>query len=575
LPLDIEDYINAIFESRLDVKEFDNMEIVKNRCRLWPLLIIIIIILDYGIGPTRLPLWGEETRRALFGINMAQTGNCLVAFIQGHALPDRPTLQYWELAIIHKWIHPLDPLTIRISMVIVTLLTSLMIWWYASRFLSDVGAFVAAVAFPTMGHVFDIGRRAETDGLFTLLLAGALLVWHMGYMRKWSYFRLWMSSAIIAALATLTKGTQGPVAFFGTIYLFLLIRRDWKCLFNWSHLLGIIIFIGLIAAWQVPFYRVQGWEGTQLAWFGEATNRIDTNFVVLVKHLINFPIEVLGGTLPWSVLLIGFIYIPFWKMDNKIRSSLTFMLLGMLAIFTPVWIIEGSRLRYVMPMYPLLAVICGIVVHQCLLVDITDSLRIFWRNYLRIAGIIIVGIAAFFLVITIAAGFVNVPLVQGFSMPLWLAILLVICTTCGMLLINRQTTNKRYENGILVTFILAVLLAICYNGAVINFQANFASKIRSDVIELHNSLPRDSELVCFEPLHHRFVYHYSDPIPIVNKPETANDVPNSVKYFALWERNGQIMELPFQWEKVTEFILDRVVSVNLREKIIIGKVIQE
>jgi 4-amino-4-deoxy-L-arabinose transferase-like glycosyltransferase len=112
---------------------------------------------------------------------MVQTGDWLIATNQGVAILDRPPLQYWALALVHRWIHPLDPLTIRLFMVVVTLGTSLVIWWYSKRFLSEAGAFLAAVAYPTMGHVFDLGRRAETDGLFTMLMAGALMLWHYGY----------------------------------------------------------------------------------------------------------------------------------------------------------------------------------------------------------------------------------------------------------------------------------------------------------------------------------------------------------------------------------------------------------
>ena len=56
----------------------------------------------------------------------------------------------------------------------------------------------------------------------------------------------------VAALAALTKGPQGPIYFVGSTWLFLLIF-DRKYLLRRGHLLGIVAFAAIIAAWQLPF----------------------------------------------------------------------------------------------------------------------------------------------------------------------------------------------------------------------------------------------------------------------------------------------------------------------------------
>ena len=130
---------------------------------LWllPILITIVVILGYGMAPTRLPLIGDETCRARHGIEMATSGDWVVPTQQGVPIPDRPPLQYWMFGVIYAWIHPLDPLTIRVTSVFITLATGLLVWWYSRRFFSPPAAFLAGVAFPTMGHVFDLGRRVR------------------------------------------------------------------------------------------------------------------------------------------------------------------------------------------------------------------------------------------------------------------------------------------------------------------------------------------------------------------------------------------------------------------------------
>ncbi|MHC4617853.1 MAG: ArnT family glycosyltransferase [Planctomycetota bacterium] len=527
------------------------------RTGLAPLLIIAVVILGYGIAPTRLPLRGEETCRALHGIEMVQSGDWLIATNQGVPILDRPPLQYWALALVHRWIHPLDPLTIRLFMVVVTLAASLVIWWYSRRFLSEAGAFLAAVAYPTMGHVFDLGRRAETDGLFALLMAGALMVWHYGHAQRWRPIWTWTAGTAVAALATLSKGLQGPVAFFGTVYLFLLVRRDWRYLFHWSHVVGIVLFLLMIAVWQVPFYLETGWEGTQLTWLTPFTSRLDTDIVRLLLHLVEFPLTVFGATLPWSVLLVGLFNRQFWRLEEKPRSAVTFVLLGMGMIFLPVWLSEGGRHRYVMPMYPLMAVVCGAVSQQCLSADIKSSLRQFWRAFLRVMAVAIAAFAAVFLIATIAAEFSNVHWIRMLAQPWSLMAVLVICAAAGAALVFRQTAPSRTEHGLVVTFAISSLVAICFNGPVINTATNVAANIGPEITAMRDQLPAQARLVSFGPVNHKFVYWHAKTIPILPKPETLNDVPEDLQYFAINVRPGQTIDLPFKWERIAKFNTDR------------------
>jgi len=521
------------------------------------LLLVAVVILGYGIAPTRLPLMGEEPCRALHGIEMARSGDWLVATNQGVPILDRPPLQYWTLALIHKWIHPLDPLTIRLFMAIVTGCTALIIWWYSRSFLSDTAALVAAIAYPTMGHVFDLGRRAETDGLFAMLLAAALMVWHHSYLQRRRPIWTWTLGAAVAALATLTKGSQGPVAFFGTVYLFLLIQRDWRNLICWSHVLGIIVFLSMIGVWQVPFYLVTGWDGTQQTWFGPYVSRMDTNVTKLLLHLVEFPLNVFGASLPWSALLVGLCNRRFWQLDEKLKSAVLFMLLGMMAIFVPVWISAGGRHRYIMPMYPLIAVLCGVVVQQALTASLTSFLRQFWYGYVRVMAMILAGFVTAFLMVTLVAEFSDARWVHALAQPWLLMIVWVIGTVIGVTLIFRHMSPRRTGHGVVVTFAIASMLAICFNGAIVNAKAKRTENIGPDVVALHRSLPPQAQLVSFGQINEIFVYWYGEPIPILDTPTASGDLPSDLEYFAINVRRGQTVDLPFEWEQVATFSTER------------------
>ena len=65
------------------------------------------------------------------------------------------------------------------------MLLSAIIYAYGRIFLTRRGALCAALAYATLGQVLQIGRLGESEALFSLLLASALLAWHAGYIRAW------------------------------------------------------------------------------------------------------------------------------------------------------------------------------------------------------------------------------------------------------------------------------------------------------------------------------------------------------------------------------------------------------
>jgi 4-amino-4-deoxy-L-arabinose transferase-like glycosyltransferase len=535
-----------------------------------PLLIVVVVLLGYGIAPTRLPLVGEETCRANHGREMVASGDWVIPTQQGVPWLDRPPLQYWTLAAVHKWIHELDPFTLRATMVVVTLLTALLIWWYARRVLTETGAFIAAVAYPTMGHVFDLGRRVETDGLFTLLLAGALLVWHAGYAGRWRPVWTWTLSAILAAAAALTKGTQAPVAFFGAVYVFLLLRRDWRFLLRWAHAWGIIVFLGLIAIWQVPFFLRTGWAGTRACWLAPGAGRFGGGAPDLLVHLGVFPLSVVVSTLPWSPLLAAVFDRRFWRMEERPRSAVLFMLLGMAAIFVPVWLSADGHQRYVMPMYPLMAVVCGAVAQRCLQVDLEYGLRRFWRDYVRIMAAVALGMAAVFLVATAGArlGAANW---ETLAEPWWLVAAIAAAAVVAATVMFRLARSGRPERGLLVGFTLAAYAAVSFNGPVLHAMAGRAAAIGPEIEALHQELPEGARLVSFGPVHHKFVYWYEAPIPIRRRPKRADDVPEDLSYFAINASRDRPLELPFAWEEIARFNMDRTEKDDPRECVVVGR----
>lgn len=517
-----------------------------------PLLLAIVVVAGYGIAPGRLPLIGEEACRALHGIEMARSGDWLIPTQQGVQIIDRPPLQYWTLALIQRFVHPLDPFTLRFTMLVLTFLTGLVVWLYARKILTPAAALVAGLAYPTIGHVFDLGRRVETDGLFALLLAGSLLVWHHGYREGWGPGATWTAGCAVAALATLAKGTQGPVVFFGTVWLYLVLRRDWRFLRSGGHAWGLLVFVGLISIWMIPFQLRTGWEGARMTWIDPFTRRVDSDPLQVVRHLLGFPIAVLAAGLPWSVLAFGLARRRLWSERDAVRSSLGFALLGILVILAPVWLSADGKTRYVMPIYPLLAFVCGAVVHRALEPDAPADLRRLWRG-------LVAGTAGLLAVATLGLAALQRPgaptdaeSIAKLRQPWWLLALLFAAAAATLLLAVRGGSRPGPQRLALQAFALALVTAIAFNGPVLNASAWNTDHVQREVAALRRQLPAQPHLRSFGPLHQKFVYWYGEPIPILSEDR----VPHDLEYFAIDVVGDEPVELPFAFEELARIDMD-------------------
>jgi hypothetical protein len=254
----------------------------------------------------------------------------------------------------------------------------------------------------------------------------------------------WQTGCAVDRLKNASKHDRGLISIVPYFYR----QRDWRTLFGWRHALGLGVFLAVIAAWQIPFLLATGWEGTRSTWLEPGSSRLGFDLVALLKHLVEFPLSVFVATLPWSALLIALVDPRVRrKLGPDQRAALDFMLLSMAVIFVPVWIAEGGHHRYVMPMYPMMAVAAGIVVYRCLLDDFSTSLRRFWRDYLRVAGAIMLGLSAAFALASLYARIAQPPRwLEMVQLGLWPTLGLVALGLVGGAAVLRRARSDGAES---------------------------------------------------------------------------------------------------------------------------------
>src|SRR6266850_2155701 len=95
-----------------------------------------------------------------------------------------------------------------------------------------------------LGHLRSAGRA-----LVCHLCALAIVFWLSFWLQKRSPWLIWTVPFVFLGLGWLAKGPVHLVFFYGVVVAVIWKERNWRALFHPAHLVGIIIMLGVFAAW--------------------------------------------------------------------------------------------------------------------------------------------------------------------------------------------------------------------------------------------------------------------------------------------------------------------------------------
>ncbi len=293
--------------------DLNGIMVQEQRQRPWwrelgPLLIIVLVGLAYWVRIGDVSMRGEEPTRAHVAFAMVDTGDWVVPRVQGEPFLSRPPLQNWLIALASITCGSRDAWAVRLPSALAMLATSLLIYGYARHFLAPAARWPPPLFFRRLAKCSQRDVRPRRTWSSPFSSSASFLLWHWGVIARWPAWRTWVLSYICVALAILCKGPQPPVYFLGAVGAYLVINRQWRQLFSWSHLLGLAVASCIVLGWAIPCIGQIGLPETWGILMNDSTMRFrnwEPRKVGL--HLLSFPAEVFACTLPWSFLLSGYI----------------------------------------------------------------------------------------------------------------------------------------------------------------------------------------------------------------------------------------------------------------------------
>ncbi len=293
-----------------------------------------------------LAIKGEEGRRILPGISMLETGNYLVPQVGGETYFRKPPLINWLVAASFKIFGHQNESTARMPSVISVLLVAISFVTVARARLGPRGSTIAALIWLINAGIIEKGRLIEIEGLYVSLCALAIIFWLSFWEQNKSAWLTWTVPFIFLGLGWLAKGPVHLLFFYGVVIAVLWKERKWRALFDPAHFAGIVLMLGIFAAWAIPFLQATGHATATTKWSQQFTGRLRGTDFEFVRWIFNIPHGVLY-LLPWVIFL------PLVRAENfaaeKDRQLARALVWGALVPFVMVDLVPGSIPRYAMP----------------------------------------------------------------------------------------------------------------------------------------------------------------------------------------------------------------------------------
>jgi 4-amino-4-deoxy-L-arabinose transferase-like glycosyltransferase len=533
----------------------------------WGLLLLTTAL--YLPKLTTLTIRGEESRRAVIAREMLESGDWIVPRTQGVVRLSRPPFQNWLIAGTAMVTGGMSTWAVRLPGLAATLVTVTILYWYASRRLSPTGAFLTAVAYASMLQVIEQGRTGETEPILAAVVAGSLLVWHGGLLSGWRPEAYWAAGAAFAALATLTKGLQGPLYFFAATWGYLLLTGRYRLLFTRSHLVGGLVFLTIVGLWQIPFMLKMSVEDGWMIYVSNVAKRFhDDRWSTFVTHFLTYPPSIVVGCLaPWSILYFAYLHPDVRAHLGPRRELLGFCLIATLICLPSVWLPPEARPRYFMPLFPCCAVLVGVAAETLLHLGGPVALRL-WRLVTR-GTTLVLSLAA--------AGIVGWSLTatSGVVLPwgpmLGYAMLVVSLTW----LTWRDTRVLNEAVAIRSASCVALVLGATYLAPIMTYQELRSIDHPTEIAALRSQLPEGTRLVSFDHAHHLFLHYFGETVELLPWPSPDVGPPRDFEYFCVHVGGTETPELPFAWEPVASLSVDRNWHAVPERRMLVGRVVTE
>jgi 4-amino-4-deoxy-L-arabinose transferase-like glycosyltransferase len=256
----------------------------------------------------------DSVQYANISREMLQNKSFLQIFDQGNDYLDKPPMLFWFSAL-SMYLFGMNDFAFRLPSILMSIIAIYSTYKFTLLYYSNEIAALAALVLASSQAMFLITHDVRAD---TMLMAWVILaIWQFA---SWLNNRKWRSLIIAFSAVAFGMMTKGPIALMVPIFSFvphILIHRNFKMLFKWEYLVGVVIIVILLIPMDIGLYQQfdlhpekvmyekTGTSGLRFFYWTQSFGRITGESVWHENDEFFFLFQnLLWGFLPWTLFLI-------------------------------------------------------------------------------------------------------------------------------------------------------------------------------------------------------------------------------------------------------------------------------
>ena len=447
---------------------------------------IIASIVIYILGSLFIPL--IEIDSVQYGNicrEMLQTKSFLQIFDQGKDYLDKPPFLFWA-STLSMYVFGMNDFAFRLPSMLMAVIAIYSTYKFTLLYYQKEIATLSALVIASSQAMFLITHDVRTD---TMLMCWVIVgIWKFS---SWLQNKNWTSLIIAFSAIGFGMMTKGPIALMVPLFSFvphLIMHKQYKLLFRWEYLVGLIIILVLLLPMDIGLYQQfdlhpekvmygkTGTSGLRFFYWTQSFGRITGESIWHENDSLFFLFEnLLWGFLPWTLFfIIGLLFEIYQFIKNKFKIQV-----GQEWIILPGFLITYLALgssRYQLPHYiyvvlPFISIITAKCIYN---ITIQGSQSIFSKIFNSINFIV------FSIILCLLVYLLFVPFNSN---KLLVTILLIVAAIifAAILYFNNNRIPKILHFALFSILITNLLLNLFFYPALLEYQlGNKVSKYIND-----------------------------------------------------------------------------------------------